>query len=315
MKKFSWLLVHAILISQARASENEVKVVYGQDGRKDVYQTNNSLHKALAASTAGMISAGALDVQSTPGFGQIRKEALGTLARFENVCSTEAFSKQFLAPACTGFLVGPDTLVTAGHCYNIKVTPQEACERNYWVFGYEMTSARSNPTKNIPFSNIYTCKQVLGSVFNAQADFTVIKLDRPVVGRQPLPFRKSGKVSDQVELVVIGHPSGLPTKITTGGKITDNSSPTTFLTNLDTFHGNSGSPVFDARTGQIEGILTQGKTDYVPSNPADENSCVVVNKCDDNAKNCLFESESDPKGETVYRITNIAGPLVKVLSP
>lgn len=314
MNKIFWFLGPIALSSVALAAL-DIDVIYGPDGRKDVYQVTNTMHKKLAASTAGMIAAGILDVRSIPGHGKFVPEALGTLKEFMNVCSTEAFADQFLAPSCSGFLIGPDTLVTAGHCYNAKVTPEQACQRNYWVFGYEMTSAKSNPTQKIPFANIYTCKEVIGSRWDKYNDFAVIKLDRPVIGRAPLRFRTSGKASNSAELVVIGHPSALPTKVASGGKIIDNSNPVIMVTSLDTFQGNSGSAVFDARSGLVEGILIQGKTDYVPSNPQDDQSCQVVNKCDANGKNCIFQSENEPTGENVYRITNISESLVKYLRP
>jgi hypothetical protein len=37
-----------------------------------------------------------------------------------------------------------------------------------------------------------------------------------------------------------------------------------FLTNLDTFYGNSGSPVFNLNTLLVEGILVSGDSDYKP---------------------------------------------------
>jgi len=38
-----------------------------------------------------------------------------------------------------------------------------------------------------------------------------------------------------------------------------------FKTDLDTFGGNSGSAVFNARTNLIEGILVRGDVDFVKS--------------------------------------------------
>ncbi len=110
---------------------------------------------------------------------------------------------------------------------------------------------------------------------------------------------------------MIGHPTGLPTKVSPKGKITKNSEATTISTTLDTFHGNSGSAVFDAATGTVEGILIQGKTDYRPSIKGNQNSCKVVNKCDDNAKNCAAGLEAGPieKGEVVLRIEKIASKI------
>jgi len=48
--------------------------------------------------------------------------------------------------------------------------------------------------------------------------------------------------------------------------------PIFFDANLDTFGGNSGSPVFDARTNAVVGILVRGADDY-----REEGGCDVVN--------------------------------------
>lgn len=300
----------ALLSSNVRA---EIKVVYGQDNRQEVYQTNNSLHKLLSKSTAGMVDVRQFLKTARAGFFDLDTVSLEDGS---NVCPTEAFSQQPTAPICSGFLVSPDTLVTAGHCYRAQTTPQQACRNFVWVFDYQMTSQSSNPAKNIPITNVYFCKQVVESQFNANLDYTIIKLDRPVTGRAPLKFRKNGILTNNTKLVVIGHPTGLPTKITGEGKITRNLGATTFSTNLDTFHGNSGSAVFDSATGIIEGILIQGKTDYVPSIRGNPNSCMVVNKCDDKAERCQSPAESGSItwGEVVLRIGSISKSIDRAIA-
>ena len=50
-------------------------------------------------------------------------------------------------------------------------------------------------------------------------DFFEEQLDRKVVGKTPLKFRSQGTVSEGEDLVVIGHPTGLPTKIADGARV------------------------------------------------------------------------------------------------
>ena len=50
--------------------------------------------------------------------------------------------------------------------------------------------------------------------------------------------------------------------------------PGYFVANLDTYGGNSGSAVFNAKTGVIEGILVRGENDYVY-----KGNCRVSNVC------------------------------------
>lgn len=291
----------------------EVDVIYGVDNRQDIYQVINPLHKRLALSTAGMVNV----AMFTKGIVANSYDLKGTqtLEQAENVCPGEAFSQQKLAPICSGFLVAPDIIVTAGHCYNSFDLPQNVCKNFAWVFDYSMKANAANPTQGIPLTNVYLCKQVVAVQRDALYDFSVIKLDRPVVGRAPLAFRTSGKIDSRASVMVIGHPTGLPTKVSAGGKITRNDEMSRFSTTLDTFHGNSGSAVFDANTGLVEGILIMGKNDYVPSIATNPSSCKVMNHCDDNGMNCTAGVEAGViyNGEVVLRIDKIAAIINKAL--
>ncbi len=288
-------------------------VIYGKDNRKDIYQVSNPLFLTLSKSTAAMIRADRFFSSSSRDSQNLF--SVPTLEISQGICPSEAFSQQLTAATCSGFLVGPDILVTAGHCYQSYDSPENVCKNFHWVFDYNMKSPYHNPTANIPNENIYRCKRVLDTQLNSDNDFSIIQLDRVVTGRKHLPFRTYGKIPDSTSLVVIGHPSGLPTKISDGGKITFNGDPTRFSTTLDTFHGNSGSAVFDAKTGLLEGILIQGKTDYVTSIPGNPNSCKLLNKCDDFARNCKQDFQGGPTqmGEVVLRITNLIFELSQAL--
>ncbi len=312
MSKFA--VLGLFVVTASMAGTPNIDVVYGTDNRMDLYQVTNSLHKTLAGSTAGMIPVNQIKKGSAANTFEIVN--FKTLGQAENICQGEAFVDQPVAPICSGFLVGPDLLVTAGHCYKSFSTPEQVCKSFAWVFDFNKKSASANPTKNISLNNVYLCKSIVEAQLSPTMDFSIIRLDRKVVGRAPLKIRDSGKVSSSAELVVIGHPTGLPTKVSPNGKVTKNSEATTISTTLDTFHGNSGSAVFDAKTGQVEGILIQGKTDYLPSIASNPNSCMVVNKCDESAKNCAFGNEGGTiaNGEVVFRIDVIAGKIKKANS-
>lgn len=308
------LLAISVLTLLSMTALAEIKVIYGNDNRQDIYQVSNAMHKKLAASTAGMIKVNLFTKSSREGFFDLR--GTRSLERGQNLCPSEAFSQQQTAPTCTGFLVGPDTIVTAGHCYKSFDTPENVCKNFAWVFDYNMKSASHDPTRDIPIQNIYICKKVVAAELGLTADYAVIKLDRPVIGRAPLKLRTTGKIDNSSSLVVIGHPTGLPTKVSSAGRVTKNTEAHSFSTTLDTFHGNSGSAVFDASTGVIEGILIQGKNDYMPSKSSDPRSCMVVNKCDDNGRNCSAGEENGPVqwGEVVLRISVAMKDIQKSLN-
>lgn len=175
------------------------------------------------------------------------------------LCEDEKFGNLPVPSTCTGFLVGEDLLLTAGHCVKDKF----ACEKNRWVFGFE---DKGEDTLNIPNQNLYYCKKVLDREENSatKVDYALIQLDRPVEGRRPLKLRSEGTVNCRDELMVMGHPYGLPLIIADNGYAhCDKIRKDNFYASLDSFAGNSGSPVINVQTGLVEGILTTGKDDYV----------------------------------------------------
>lgn len=310
MMKKSLALLGLVALTQVHA---RVEVIYGEDNRKDVYQVSDASHLKLARSTAGMIRLDKFAKTAVQGVFDL--QSVETLEIGQNICPSEKFAQQVAAPVCSGFLVGPDTLVTAGHCYKSFATPEAVCRSFAWVFDYNQSSESSDPSKGVQAKNVYLCKQVVAAKLDATLDYAVIKLNRKVTDREPLKFRSTGTIANAANLVVIGHPSGLPLKISNGGKVLRNVEATTFATNLDTFHGNSGSAVFDASTGMIEGILIQGKNDYQPSKSDDSNSCMVVNQCEENGNNCSAGLDHGPvaHGEVVLRISTAASDIATAL--
>jgi V8-like Glu-specific endopeptidase len=260
------------------------KVIYGIDNRKDIFESTQINNKAFANSTAAMISTSQLD---DVGNGTFNIQS-GTLEQ-DGVCSDARFAKQMTAANCSGFLVGENLLVTAGHC----IESLESCDRYSWVFGYSNITEEKT-SFNIPKKDIYTCTKIISRVLDRKTlnDFALVQLDRNVIDRLPLKFRKSGKIPNKAEIMVIGHPSGLPTKIADGAIVRENKNKFYFQGSLDTFGGNSGSAVFDSKTGLVEGILVRGERDY-ESDPVQ--NCTRPKVC----------KEMECRGEDVTRITNI----------
>jgi V8-like Glu-specific endopeptidase len=270
------------------AANQEQRIVYGIDNRVEVYQSTK-IQKILASSTAGMVQ-----TVKTVNTGSYTMLPPASISKEMGLCKDEKFSEQPSSVICSGFLVAPDILVTAGHC----VTNQERCDEVSWVFDYKVDSVTKRADMLVPNTNIYKCSKVIESKLEGEGkssrDFAVIKLDRKVKDRTPLNFRKIGKVSTEARLTVIGHPSGLPSKVTTGGKIFNNTYDTNFVTNLDTFGGNSGSAVFNSATGEVEGILVRGAKDYIG-----DNGCARVNNVIEDITGIVT------LGESVSRITDI----------
>ncbi|MGZ4885265.1 MAG: hypothetical protein ACXV5H_07070 [Halobacteriota archaeon] len=73
-----------------------------------------------------------------------------------------------------------------------------------------------------------------------------------------MQVRRSGKIGDSLRVHMIGHPAGLPTNFAGGAAVRSNKPCAFFVANLDTYAGNSGSPVFYSGTHEVEGILVGG---------------------------------------------------------
>lgn len=266
-------------------SQFSTKVIYGDDNRLEYCETSNITHTALSDSTAVLVKKADLIAKGNNSFSFDAQ----TFAQQFNLCPSEPFRDQLSLGFCSGFLVAPDTVVTAGHC----IRSESACANTAFVFGFNVKSVGAYPTETSA-QEVYSCSKLVKSVVeSAGKDYAVVKLDRPVVGHSPLKLRQSGTPSVNDSIVVMGYPSGIPLKIAAGAQIRSLQKGF-FVANLDTYGGNSGSAVFNEATGEVEGILVRGENDFV-----NENGCRVSYKCADNA--C--------RGEDVTYITEVLGDL------
>ncbi len=255
------ILLGLIFLSQGVNANFRADVIYGEDNRLDYYESPANM-QALADSTVGLVDM--RDLTESNGKFILKTQ---NYSKRMNLCSSERFYDQLSGPWCSGFLVGPNTMVTAGHC----ITSQSACDNIAFVFGFKKQSL-SETTTEFAADDIYRCKTVLHrDQDDFGADYAIVTLDRETV-RTPLKLA-TALPGTSTELVVIGHPSGLPTKISAGAFIR-NSNTGFFSANTDTYGGNSGSAVLNALTGEVQGILVRGETDFVW-----EGNCRVSKKC------------------------------------
>ena len=258
------------------------KLVYGVDDRQDLYQVADQSIRTLADSVVSLI-----DISSISDNGDGNSTILSIPFRISNnLCEGERFREQPTAPFCSGFLVAPDIIATAGHCVN-----QNNLARIRFVFGFRMIN-ETQANIVIPNNDIFRgVALIVREEISTGADFALVRLDRPVTEHTIVPVRRSGKIEDGEEVFVIGHPSGLPLKFANGAQVQDNSPSSFFVANLDTYGGNSGSPVFNENEGIVEGILVRGDTDFV-----NLNGCRVSNVC----------PTTGCRGEDVTRSTEFA---------
>lgn len=262
------------------------KVVYEKDNRKEFYEIKDQKIKNLSLATVALFDTFLLNpVDSAETLFEVNAETLG---EGYQLCSTEKYLDQSIGAFCSGFLIAPDIIISAGHC----VTSQSSCEDTQFVFDYKF-SKKTQTQIQISKNSIYSCKKLMAQNESFVLDYSIIKLDRPVTDRKPLKLRTKGEIKKDTEIFITGHPSGIPLKITQGGAKVSQVENTYFLTNLDAFQGNSGSAVVNSITHEVEGILVNGETDYIYDL---QNSCNIINVCL-KATNCI--------GEGAIKITSL----------
>lgn len=311
----------AILCSFILTEASHARVIYGRDNRKEINDSSR-LQKSLARSAATMVlkknitpsRPGRVNLAQTTlrdwlevellGGSKSKNEELFTPKALEaanrgtTFCEDERFVDQPNPGLCSGFLIADDLLLTAGHCARLP----DFCSDYKWVFGFEYDSKSKKAGIDIPETDIYSCKKVISSDLSSyfNQDYGLVKLDRKVTNREPLEIRNDGLVDSNASLFVIGSPSGLPLKVADDAKVRENTHPFFFKTNTDTFQGNSGSAIFNAKTGVVEGILVRGENDFTVN---ERKRCIESNKC----------KENECRGEEVTRLTAIPEIGVQVV--
>ncbi|MDA8792367.1 serine protease [Bacteriovoracaceae bacterium] len=334
--KASVLLSSFILLSTiSYTAPQQADIIYGSDDRKEIYEVNKQ-YQHLASSLAGRVDLRNMKDNSDGTYDIRRFMTLGH-PQGNNMCAEERFREQPMIADCTGFLVGENLLVTAGHCMSLGTPgPAEnevtsACANYAWVFDYHVKSDGSIKTKNIAKSKVYKCKKVIYSTVNQLRDpetgevkrdprtgqpipfddYALIELDRKVEGREALVIAEKSDdlVGDQI--FTMGHPTGLPLKFLANSKIKRNPKDLPyFLTNLDTFGGNSGSPVFNLITNEVIGILVRGSKDYVQVQKPDGTVCTKVFRCNEEGDRCMIDTGME-NAEGVSKISRVLPHLKK----
>jgi hypothetical protein len=92
---------------------------------------------------------------------------------------------------------------------------------------------------------------------------------------------------------MLGHPLGLPLIYSPDASLLENKDNVFFKATLNSFHGNSGSPVFNTMTNLVEGILVRGESDF---------NYVSKNGCNQYA---IYQKDDEEKGEGVTRIKHV----------
>ncbi|MEI7528994.1 MAG: trypsin-like peptidase domain-containing protein [Elusimicrobiota bacterium] len=253
------------IVSSAAALPS--RAIFGKDDRQELFSAPVQW-KEIGHSLAGKVS---LDHITDHGSSwELHGDPLSA-----KECPGNRFADQITVPSCTGFLVKPDLLVTAAHC----IKAQDDCDNFKWVFEYALAGQSDKNYTKVGTDRVYQCKKIVARNYQnfGDIDYAILQLDRPVEGRKPLKLALNSQPTVGTELVNIGNSNGLPLKYKDSAQIL-HIKPTgqAFDSEMDTFGGDSGSPVFNAVTGEVLGITSSGHADHFHDGT---NSCRQLKVC------------------------------------
>lgn len=241
--------------------------IYGEDSRRELNDPSvPDALRALSQSVAMVYNTYSLSGSDDDHIFFSRATMSSHFQREKGVplCEDEPFATQVAPGYCTAFLIAPDLVATAGHCVN----GHTRCAQMGFVFDYAKVSPNEDPVR-VPLSKNYRCESIVGRLYNPFEepemisngeywyDWAVLKLDRPVTDRKPVKIADGAFLERGRPLTVLGHPSGLPMKVTEG-EVMSEDKERYFNSTLDIYQGNSGSPTFDVETGEVHGIVIRG---------------------------------------------------------
>lgn len=315
MKPFHCLVLCLVLVCGCgRDRSSQTHTIYEGDSRLDLYQyAEESVLRHYASGVGLIIPKDKLVIVDSMTY---RIEAETLREKFaglgENLVDEEPFLNQPSVVAMgSGFLIGESTVLTAAHV----MSTHEQCLNSVIVFDFEKATPWYSSVM-VKTENIYACKKILASQLQYEKN-DVLHRNVPVYDQTTFEIERQAKsdrhifefASERPEgknLVLIGHPLGLPKKIATDGVLRWDSAAGKrfFVASLDAFAGNSGSPVLDIANGNVFGILVSGESDVTIVDGADFED---YDKQVWASKRCpQFESSSDPQswqcsGENVVR--------------
>lgn len=237
----------------------KIKSIYGEDNRHFVTELNSEDFKYS-------MPVGAMIAQSTISYSILDSIFFRpqTLNEGLNVCIDEKYSRMPYLSKCSGVLVAKNLVLTAGHC----VKNMDDCHNYFWYFDYLNSSDLINSKNEIEIKNesVYHCKKIVEHMdvtnLNGTIDYTLIELDRKVLNIKPLELPRNILYKKSRNLMVIGHPLGMPKMYTDNFSVRKSNKKSSFIINSDTMSGNSGSAVIDMDSKKLVGILVSGEADF-----------------------------------------------------
>lgn len=284
-----------LLAAQTRALATAID---GEDNRRDVVdllRPEAAQLQVASISVRDNVRAVALLAHRDLLTGDDGRQKLTTLrlGDVQELCSGERFFEYPVATPATAFLVQQDLVVTLRH--NLAFFGDLESIRVVFEFALGISQEPASCKLDFSHEEIFEVTEVYSLVDDGPNAFVALRLSRPVTDRAPVVCNFGAPIGAKEPVYMIGHPLGLPKIYADAAIVLDASSAEAFTASLDAFAGNSASPVFNAKTGHVEGILAEGGDDFQWTENEDGGFCNYS----------IVYEESAPFGYKVVRIQKL----------
>lgn len=245
--------------------------IYGDDSRKEAVADISVTEQALRA-TAILVPRRSFDLTPQES-GDLLKLRTFNIDDRHKLCEADRFGKQPAPGFCAAFLVGPDIMVTAGHCINSA----SLCQNTAVLFDFVADSAGKVPTS---FKNdqVFLCEEIIASRTDVSTgiDVSVFRLDRSIMDRKPFTINSLRTAEKKESVHALGFPYGGPAKVIEDAVVRRVAKDQSFfVANIDGFVGNAGSPVFSKEQALL-GFIVRGDQNLKESSAG---GCFEQPKC------------------------------------
>jgi hypothetical protein len=302
--------------------------IYGDDDRKEVYQATAQQQK-LAQSVVALFSAARVKIDPQQKTATLLTEPYTELHRIKSLFHYEVgslkedvrFYGQPRGAFCSGTLVAPDIVLTAGHC-NARCKSAAAAPETetLFIFGFSAQSDGTIP-QTIPTDNVYSCVNAVGHTpqtrHDQHGDWQLLLLDRPVKDRETISLSKTPELKVGEKVWTIGHSEGLPAKVSTGARVRGRGNipfeGPFYAADLDTLLGNSGGPVFDSHSRLVGIVSTNAGSDYETVSTPQGGMLAPIsypNKAPKDSKDIYYTGFSEITDETMDAYKTMTTPVL-----